>query len=55
VRAIKAQGRIPTLTCKEAPGAGNGNRTRTISLGIGPIHAARTADQPERATVSTRG
>jgi len=35
-------------------GAGDENRTRTISLGIGPIRAAKVADQPGRGTASTR-
>src|SRR6266568_151542 len=34
--------------------AGDENRTRTISLGIRPIHAAKAADQPGRATGSSR-
>ncbi len=47
--------RIRALTRKNVPGAGDENRTRTISLGIPPIHAVRTADQPRPSTVSTRG
>ncbi len=36
-----------------ALGAGDENRTRTISLGIRPIHAVRAADQPGPSTAST--
>jgi hypothetical protein len=36
-------------------GAGDGNRTRTISLGIGQIAAGNTADQATRGTWSSRG
>jgi hypothetical protein len=35
-------------------GAGDENRTRTISLGIRPIRAARAADQPAWATGDVR-
>ena len=35
--------------------AGDENRTRTISLGIRPIHPAGAADQPGPCTASTRG
>jgi hypothetical protein len=51
----EAQARTAVLTWAFIMGAGDGNRTRTISLGIGPIHAVRAADQPDQATVSTRG
>jgi hypothetical protein len=43
----------PALTCKNVAGAGDENRTRTISLGIRPIHAVRAADQPGPSTAST--
>ena len=40
--------------CKNVAGAGDENRTRTISLGIPPIRAARVADQPGRVTAGVR-
>jgi hypothetical protein len=45
---------IPAMTCKEVHGAGEENRTRTISLGIRLIRPARAADQPGRATGGVR-
>ena len=38
--------RKPALTQALALGAGDGNRTRTISLGIGQIVADEAAEQP---------
>ena len=35
-------------------GAGDGNRTRTVSLGIGQIMACDAADQPTRQARTTR-
>jgi hypothetical protein len=45
---IKAQAWIRILTWAFVMRAGDGNRTRTISLGIGPIHARQAADQPAK-------
>ncbi len=36
-------------------GAGDGNRTRTVSLGSGAVTAARGADLPSLAVMSDRG
>ena len=45
----------PALTCKEAPGAGDENRTRTISLGSAAVTAARGVDQASLAVPSDPG
>jgi hypothetical protein len=38
---------------RESVRAGDGNRTRTISLGIGQIAADQAAEQPTSETVSS--
>ena len=40
--------------CKKVAGAGDENRTRTISLGIRPIQAATAVDLAEPGTASSR-
>jgi hypothetical protein len=45
---------IPTLAWAFVLRAGDENRTRTISLGIRPIRAARAAGQPGPGTASSR-
>jgi len=41
------------LTCSFTLGAGDGNRTRTISLGSGQIAADKAAEQPTWKTSSS--
>jgi hypothetical protein len=47
-------GQQPSPDLRLHRGAGDENRTRTISLGIRPIRPARAADQASRATWSSR-
>jgi hypothetical protein len=45
----------PVLTCTNLAGAGDENRTRTISLGSAAVTPAKGADQAYLAVLSDRG